>query len=365
MRREGLDRAAEMGDNATVRSAGSGVQVDWSRRMSAPAQPPAAPRAVATLTLGRRVVLYIVFSVVLIGALIALDAVALNVNNPIETFGHHYYMALGDSLSFGFQPNLDFTDGFADDVFTFLQRANVTDLTNYACAGETTTTMIQGGCVGRFDHHGSYFGAQLDAAIAFLQQNHGRVSPITLEIGSNDVLPDWDSSTCSPNPAYTDHLARMDQNLTQTILPELIHASVGTTGIRAGGLHLLNYYNPFAAACPDSAGFVNELNAHLAADAAPFGVPVIDIYTAFGGDGGMASHVCGGVHPYTWICDAQFHDPHPTTLGYQVMAQAVEVGLGLPGTNPLPGVPLPGFPQQGSGGAPALAERAGWVGARG
>jgi lysophospholipase L1-like esterase len=314
--------------------------------MARPPQPPPAARTARTLSRGGRFVLYAVFSVVLVVGLLALDAAALEANNPVTTLGHHYYLALGNSLSFGFQPNLDFTDGFADDVFTFLQRANVTDLTNFACAGETTTTMIEGGCIGRFDHHGSYFGAQLDAAIAFLQEHPGRVSPITLEIGSNDVLPDWNIATCSPNPAYTTHLDRMDHNLTQTILPELIHAVETPTGIRAGGLHLLNYYNPFARACPDSALFVNELNAHLAADAAPFGVPVIDVYAAFGGDAGMAGNVCGP-RPYTWICDAQFHDPHPTTLGYQVIAHAVELGLGLPGTNPLPGIPVPGFPDLG------------------
>jgi hypothetical protein len=75
-------------------------------------------------------------------------------------------------------------------------------------------------------------------------------------------------------------------------------------------------------------------------------VPIVDVYTAFGGDAGMASHVCGS-QPWTWICDPTVSppDPHPTTAGYQQIAKAVEVSLGLPGTNPLPGVPLPGFPQ--------------------
>ncbi|MGH2504389.1 MAG: hypothetical protein ACRDID_17930, partial [Ktedonobacterales bacterium] len=94
---------------------------------------------------------------------------------------------------------------------------------------------------------------------------------------------------------------------------------------------LLNYYNPFALECPDSVQFVHELNDHLQADAAQFRLPVVDIYTKFGGDTGTAGHLCA----LTWMCSAQFHDIHPTDAGYQAIADAVEATLGLPGTNPV------------------------------
>src|SRR6185437_11231637 len=141
----------------------------------------------------------VALSVVLVAALVGVDILVLSRNNPAEALGPHYYMALGDSLSFGYQPNLDFSSGFADDIFNTLHKANVTAVVNYACAGETTTTMIQGGCVGRFAHHGSYTGPQLRASVDFLKSanNYGRVSPITLAIGANDVLPAWDPTTCS------------------------------------------------------------------------------------------------------------------------------------------------------------------------
>jgi lysophospholipase L1-like esterase len=111
----------------------------------------------------------------------------------------------------------------------------------------------------------------------------------------------------------------MDRNLTQSILPRLEDA-LGGAG-RPVDFVLLNYYDPFANVCPDSLAFVGNLNAHLAADAAPFHVPVVDVYGAFGGDAHAADLVC----TYTWYCDAQYHhDYHPTSAGYRAIAQAVE-----------------------------------------
>ncbi len=233
-----------------------------------------------------------------------------------------------------------------DDIFHDLRPASITGVVNYACAGETTDTMIDGGCVGGIAHHGSYTGSQLQAAINFLKEkrNQGRVSPITLEIGSNDVFPDWNQSTCTAGPNADADLARMDSNLTQVILPRLLTALGAGRNAGNGDLHMLNYYNPFAQECPGSVPFVHMLNDHLQADAAQFRISVVDVYTAFGGDAGMASHICA----YTWICDPRFHDVHPTNQGYQVIAKAVEATLGLPGGAPLPGmlpgpVPVPGL----------------------
>lgn len=285
----------------------------------------------------RRLLGFTGLSLLLVLALIVADVIALALGNPVRALSPHYYMALGNSLSFGYQPNLDFSSGFADDIFNHLRTTGVSAIVNDACAGETTETMIQGGCVGRFAHKGSYTGPQLQAAVDFLSKdrNRGRISPITLEIGANDVLPDWDAAACIAGPNADTDLARMDTNLTDVILPALRNALTTPSGAE-GDLHLLNYYNPFARACPDSAPFVHKLNDHLQADAAKFRIPVVDVYTAFGGDAGMSDNIC----KYTWYCTS-FHDIHPTNEGYAKIAQAVELTLGLPGTNPLPGIGMP------------------------
>jgi lysophospholipase L1-like esterase len=292
-------------------------------------------------------VLVAIFSAVLLVALIAVDALTLSQHNPIEALSPHYYMALGNSLSFGYQPNLDFSSGFTDDILNDLRKGELSPKgqqisiagINFACAGETTATMINGGCVGQFAHHGSYTGAQLQAALAFLKdaRHQGRVSPITLEIGANDVDGDFNPTTCTANSSANADLAQMDANLTDIILPDLTKALTTATGAQVGDLHMLNYYNPYAKICPDSAVFAHELNDHLQTDAAKFRIPIVDVYTAFGGDSGMASHICD----YTWVCDPRFQENiHPTTDGYRVIANAVEAALGLPGVGPMIGAPM-------------------------
>src|SRR5262249_25481741 len=57
-----------------------------------------------------------------------------------------YYLALGDSLAYGLQPNGDSTHGYVDDIFTGLQSLGTQSLENLGCPGETTTSMISGSC---------------------------------------------------------------------------------------------------------------------------------------------------------------------------------------------------------------------------
>src|SRR5437763_9644375 len=57
-----------------------------------------------------------------------------------------YYLALGDSLAYGYQPDGDIVHGYADDFYTDLQPHGTMSLTNLACPGETSGTFIHGGC---------------------------------------------------------------------------------------------------------------------------------------------------------------------------------------------------------------------------
>src|SRR5215472_9133850 len=57
-----------------------------------------------------------------------------------------YYLALGDSLAFGYQPNFDFSHGYADYFFSNLKTHGTTTLANMGCPGETSSTFINGKC---------------------------------------------------------------------------------------------------------------------------------------------------------------------------------------------------------------------------
>jgi lysophospholipase L1-like esterase len=313
---------------------------------------------------GRRISAYTIFGVAVTLALVVMNIAIVTPRAVSGAFTQHYYVAVGDSLSFGYQPTFEFSRGFADDLFADLQRAEVTSkerntnhLENYACAGETSVTMINGGCRGRDFLKIPYSGPQLDAVIAFMLAHKGEISPVTFEIGANDVLPDWNATTCTASSATDDHIKQVDDNLTRVdtssdeaardpnntangILQRLTNALALSPGLprlqgpantqaRPGDLVMLNYYNPFAKVCSNSAPFVKKLNEHLSMDAAKFGIPIVDVYTAFGGDSGMAGNICN----LTWYCQPS-PDIHPTRAGYEVIATAVKGVLGYPGINP-------------------------------
>jgi hypothetical protein len=62
-----------------------------------------------------------------------------------DTHAAHYYLALGDSLAEGFQPNGDLTHGYADQLSAALKADDPSlRLENLACGGETTSSMISG-----------------------------------------------------------------------------------------------------------------------------------------------------------------------------------------------------------------------------
>jgi len=235
----------------------------------------------------------------------------------------NYYLALGDSLAFGFQPDLNFDHGYADDFAANLSNHGVKHYANMGCPGETSITMINGNCPYPFLRKYPYVGSQLTAAVKFIQSHAGQVSPVTLDIGANDLLPDINTNNCSVNvDKFNSDLATLDNNLTQTILPE-IHNALVVNGQVSGDFVLMNYYDPNQNICPNSVPYTQELNQHLANDASGFGVLVVDVFTAFGGATTPNKHICS----YTWMCSI-FQDIHATNKGYSVIATTFEKGVG-------------------------------------
>ncbi|MRH87884.1 hypothetical protein GFY24_10555 [Nocardia sp. SYP-A9097] len=107
-----------------------------------------------------------------------------------------YYLALGDSLAAGFQtlPGSHNYDhylvgrGYAQDIARTLgteaqSRDQGFEFTNLGCPGESTRTMLEGGC--GFEH--PYTDPQLVEAEAFLRAHHDDNVIVTLDIGANDV----------------------------------------------------------------------------------------------------------------------------------------------------------------------------------
>jgi lysophospholipase L1-like esterase len=130
-----------------------------------------------------------------------------------------YYLALGDSLAFGYQPNFDWSDGYANDFYKDLQGHGTTSLVNMACIGETSTTFRNGGCPYSYLRKTFYTGSQLNAAVNFIKYHAGKVSPVTLDIGANDMLPLVDPSTCQVSSSWPTALSTFHTNFTRPTSP--------------------------------------------------------------------------------------------------------------------------------------------------
>jgi lysophospholipase L1-like esterase len=269
----------------------------------------------------RRIIVPITLAILLLFAFAPAALAASSAQPNWPTGLKQHYLALGDSLAFGFQPNGDFTHGYVNDLFQIIQSEGVIDKTNLGCPGETSSTFINGGCP--FAPSGS--PAQLTAALAFLQANAGKVSPITLDIGANDVLPDTNPNTCKVDRTKFDtDLATLNTNLTGTILPDL-KAALTINGRVTGDLVLMNYYDPLQNICPNTVHFTQRLNAVLTADTKAFGFFIVNVFGAFGGAATPNPNVCN----YTWMCTPPPLGPniHPTDLGYSVIANTFAAAL--------------------------------------
>jgi lysophospholipase L1-like esterase len=249
-----------------------------------------------------------------------------------------YYLALGDSLSQGVQPDASGTSvrtshGYADQLYAAMRsRQPGLRLVKLGCGGETTVTMIHGGIC-------SYAGgSQLAAGDRFLRAHRGRVSLVTLDIGANDP------NSCITEPSAIklaacagSSMPRAAANLA-TILRQLRRA-----GPRAR-IIAMNYYLPALAAWRNGVGgqllargsevVVTGYNALLTRVYRTFGAGVADVSGAFHTSDFSPRVTVPGLGPlprnvaaicrWTWECAPSPRGPneHPNQAGYQVIARA-------------------------------------------
>jgi lysophospholipase L1-like esterase len=265
----------------------------------------------------RRIVVPITLGVLLLFAL--MPAAFASSNSSAQPNWHvrlkQHYLALGDSLAFGFQPNGDFTHGYVTDLFNKLHEEGVKDVLNLGCPGETSSTFIKGGCPAPGGPPLPY--TQLAAAVAFLQVHAGKVSPVTLDIGANDVLRDNKPNCAVDVSGFNADLATLDTNLKGTILPAL-QGALTVDGRVTGNIVMMNYYDPLQNFCPNTVPFTQMLNKHLAHDVQGFG-SIVNVFRAFGGAKTPNPNIC----TYTWIC-SKYQDIHPMNKGYSVIAETFE-----------------------------------------
>ena len=96
-----------------------------------------------------------------------------------------YYLALGDSMAYGYQPDKAspetglrrFARVYVDLFAASLRRLSPKiQVVNYGCPGESSVTFTRSGCPGLSDGfrlHDTFRGSQLKAALSFLRTHNG------------------------------------------------------------------------------------------------------------------------------------------------------------------------------------------------
>jgi lysophospholipase L1-like esterase len=250
-----------------------------------------------------------------------------------------YYLALGDSLSQGVQPDaagtsVETQQGYPDLVYTTLRASHPTlRLVRLGCPGETTATMMHGGIC----HYPA--GSQLAAATTFLRAHRGHVYLVTIDIGANDP------ENCSNQPSLA-QLASCVRRTPQaaTNLAKILASLRAAAGpdVRIVGM---SYYLPALAEWRNGmvgravawvsekvAVAYNDLLTHAYAQA---GVSVANVFGAFdtndfgnplavAGFGSLPRNVAR-ICQWTWECAAPPRGPnqHANPAGYRVMANAI------------------------------------------
>jgi lysophospholipase L1-like esterase len=232
--------------------------------------------------------------------------------NPPKT----YYLALGDSITYGYQHSKvvpgftpgDFGTGYVDVFAARLRSIEPTiQIVNYGCPGESSTTFIGGGCpavLTGFPLHDPFSGSQLEAALAFLRAHPGEVSPITITLWANDVRELLE--TCGPDlsciqsraPATIDRLA---SNL-DSILRRLRAVAPSTEIVVTGPWD--SFIGDFAVADPLFMAMDAAMADVIARNAARF-ADVFPIFNPQGDEEAETAAICtlllicteGGVHP--------------------------------------------------------------------
>jgi len=236
------------------------------------------------------------------------------------------YLALGDSVAFGFDPLVDTarTAEFVGYPEVLAARRELA-LSNASCPGEATGGFISP--TGTDNHcrenkaayplHVAYDGTQLDYALAYLA-DHPETALVTIDLGGNDVshLNDMCAGEVGClldgfGPMLLDYGNNLD-----TIFAAL-------RGAYDGPLVALAIYNPR----PDDATYqfgLDRLNGALAARAAEHGGILADGFAAFATAAGGGDPCAAGllIALPDGTCDI-----HPSPLGDQVLADAIEAAL--------------------------------------
>ncbi len=251
-------------------------------------------------------------------AIVATGLAACTAPSSTDVDDAPVYLALGDSIAFGYDP---LTDPRTHEGYPELlaQRLGL-EVTNASCPGEATGGFLSpigndNGCRENreaYPLHVAYEGAQLAFALDFLK-THDATALVTLDLGGNDASKLND--ICAGDQAcvlgaFFPMLEQYGKNL------DLIFGELRK--VYDGPFVALGIYNPVAGDAFFAYG-IERLNTMLAEKAADWDVRFADGQAAFSA---RAADPCRGqllIGMPDGICDV-----HPSPQGDDALATAVE-----------------------------------------
>lgn len=240
------------------------------------------------------------------------------------------YVALGDSVTFGYQepqvvpaPNYSSAatfPGYPEQIGTALHLK----VANFGCPGETAASLVRftapsNGCENgyrkAFPLHVRYGGAQLAAAVTYLRAHSG-VRLVSLMIGANDLFLCQKAPSGCGTAQLQSTLASISANVKRIL------AAVRGQAAYRGQIVILNYFS-LNYAVPAVSAFSQRLNQAQDSAARPFTVRIADGYGEF-----AAASTRFGSSPCLAGLLTQLGTPgtcgvHPTYAGQALLAKAV------------------------------------------
>ena len=240
------------------------------------------------------------------------------------------YLAVGDSLAFGFTDSTtpsygdrgyvgDYADALAASTGI---RPYVINLGTY---GETTSTFLNGGNPSapmnlNYTATTTSQNSLMLSTIASAKASGDPINTVSVQLGANDLFaaaaaPGFFSQTAAQQSAQIQQALGTVATNVATVLGEI------KSQLPNANVLVMGYYNPYAAVPNNpfsavAAPAIQGLNAVLQADAQAFGDRYINTYTPFLGNEAQDTFI---------TTSGSLYNVHPNAAGYQLIADQMEV----------------------------------------
>ncbi|MGA2210808.1 MAG: GDSL-type esterase/lipase family protein [Acidimicrobiales bacterium] len=258
------------------------------------------------------------------------------------------YVSLGDSYAAGYQPSGPHsgrtdTNGFAYQIPGLAARkGDQLALVNFGCGGATTTSILHSVGCGQLGPGATPYPteSQAAAAEAFLLHHRGKIGLITVSIGGNDVTRCVGAA--SVVACVTAAVVKIKRNL--AVLLDGLRSAAGPSVPIVGttypdvilGLDLSGQASQRSLAKLSVVAFKDLINPALEHAYSAVHADFVDVTAATGAYGSLSRLT--DLQPYgripvpvarvcelTYFC--QYHDIHPRTAGYKIIAELVVATL--------------------------------------